>query len=139
MLQKAHDFGHSSSVFTYWCIHNATITWKFVEYPLLQQGSEDSVYRIGPFDVESCLIEHPAVVESAVVGKPDAERGEIVAAFVVLRPGQAASPELAHDLQQFTRERLSAHAYPREVLFVDDLPKTPSGKIQRYVLRQRVS
>ncbi len=96
-------------------------------------------YRIGPFDVESCLIEHPAVVESAVVGKPDAERGEIVAAFVVLRPGQAASPELAHDLQQFTRERLSAHAYPREVVFVDDLPKTPSGKIQRYVLRQRVS
>ncbi len=96
-------------------------------------------YRIGPFDVESCLIEHPAVAESAVIGKPDAERGEIVVAFVVLRPGHAGSPELVVELQQFARNRLSAHADPREVMFVDELPKTPSGKIQRFVLRQRAA
>jgi acetyl-CoA synthetase len=94
-------------------------------------------YRIGPFDVESCLIEHRAVAESGVVGKADAERGEIVVAFVVLHPDHTASPKLARELQTHTRERLSAHAYPREVVFVDALPKTPSGKIQRYVLREQ--
>ncbi|MEC9454683.1 MAG: AMP-binding protein [Pseudomonadota bacterium] len=94
-------------------------------------------YRIGPFDVESCLIEHPAVAESAVIGAPDAERGEIVVAYVVLRDGHNGSPELAQELQQFTRTRLSAHAYPRKVIFKDALPKTPSGKIQRFVLRQQ--
>ncbi len=94
-------------------------------------------YRIGPFDVESCLIEHPAVAESGVVGKADAERGEIVVAFVVLHPDYRASPELARELQDYTRERLSAHAYPREVMFVDALPKTPSGKIRRYLLREQ--
>jgi acetyl-CoA synthetase len=94
-------------------------------------------YRIGPFDVESCLIEHPAVAESGVVGKADAERGEIVVAFVVLSPDFNASPDLARELQEHTRKRLSAHAYPREVVFVDELPKTPSGKIRRYVLRER--
>ncbi len=94
-------------------------------------------YRIGPFDVESCLIEHPAVAESGVVGKPDAERGEIVVAFVVLHPDFEPSADLVRELQVYTRERLSAHAYPREVEFVDELPKTASGKIQRYVLRER--
>jgi acetyl-CoA synthetase len=94
-------------------------------------------YRIGPFDVESCLIEHPAVAESGVVGKLDAERGEIVVAFVVLHSDYNASPDLARELQDYTRERLSAHAYPRQVVFVDELPKTPSGKIRRYVLRER--
>ncbi len=106
------------------------------------QGRADDIilsagYRIGPFDVESCLIEHPAVAESAVVGKPDAERGEIVMAFVVLRSGHAGSPEPVDELQHYTRTRLSAHAYPREVVFVAALPKTPSGKIQRFVLRQQ--
>ncbi len=96
-------------------------------------------YRIGPFDVESALLEHPAVAESAVVGKPDAERGEIVKAFVVLRPGHEPSADLATEIQQLVRERLSAHAYPREVEFVTELPKTPSGKIQRYLLRQRAA
>ena len=96
-------------------------------------------YRIGPFDVESCLIEHPAVAESAVVGKPDAERGEAVFAFVVLSGGHNGSPELVTELQKFTRTRLSAHAYPREIAFVDGLPKTPSGKVQRFVLRQQLA
>jgi len=94
-------------------------------------------YRIGPFEVESCLIEHPAVAESAVIGKPDSERTELVKAYVVLRPGNAPTPELTTELEQFVKQRLSAHAYPREIEFVDALPKTPSGKIQRFLLRQQ--
>lgn len=94
-------------------------------------------YRIGPFDVESVIIEHPAVAEVAVVGKPDPERTEIVKAFVVLRKGHAPSDALAAELQQHVRKRLSLHAYPREVEFVDELPKTASGKVQRFLLRRR--
>ncbi|MEL7154456.1 MAG: AMP-binding protein, partial [Pseudomonadota bacterium] len=94
-------------------------------------------YRIGPFDVESCLIEHDAVLESAVVGKPDAERGQIVKAFVVLKGGIAASDDLSEELRLHVRNRLGGHAYPREIAFVEDLPKTPSGKIQRFLLRER--
>ncbi|HQT47437.1 MAG TPA: acyl-CoA synthetase [Acidocella sp.] len=94
-----------------------------------------SGYRIGPFDVESALIEHPAVVETAVIGKPDPERTEIVKAFVVLKPGVEPSDELAEALRQHVKHRLSAHAYPREIAFVEQLPKTPSGKIQRFILR----
>ena len=93
-------------------------------------------YRIGPFDVESCLIEHPSVLESGVVGKPDAERGHIVKAFVVLNQGFAASDELSEALRLHVRERLGGHAYPREIAFVGALPKTPSGKIQRFMLRE---
>jgi acetyl-CoA synthetase len=96
-----------------------------------------SGYRIGPFEVESALIEHPAVVEAAVVGKPDPDRTEIVKAFVVLAPGHAADAALAAALQAHVRERLSKHAYPREIAFVADLPKTPSGKIQRFLLRHQ--
>lgn len=103
-------------------------------------GRDDDVitsagYRIGPFDVESALLEHPAVAETAVIGKPDPERTEIVKAFVVLRPGYAATPELSETLRRQVRDRLSAHAYPREIEFVERLPKTPSGKIQRIILR----
>ncbi len=94
-------------------------------------------YRIGPFEVESCLIEHPAVAESAVIGRPDPERTEVVKAYVVLHPGNAPTPELTTELEQFVKQRLSAHAYPREIEFVDALPKTPSGKIQRFLLRQQ--
>ncbi len=94
-------------------------------------------YRIGPFDVESALIEHPAVVESAVVGKPDAERTELVKAFVVLKPGFAAGTKLADEIRDHVKARLSAVAYPREIEFVDSLPRTPSGKLQRFILRQQ--
>src|SRR6185437_11422743 len=94
-----------------------------------------SGYRIGPFDVESALIEHPAVADVAVVGKPDSERTEIIKAFVVLRGGHERSDALVKDLQRHVRERLSKHAYPREVEFLDVLPRTPSGKIQRFALR----
>ncbi|MBZ9995865.1 acyl-CoA synthetase [Mesorhizobium sp. BH1-1-4] len=95
-----------------------------------------SGYRIGPFDVESALIEHPAVTEAAVVGVPDPQRTEIVKAFVILAPAFKGSPELAEELAQHVRKRLSAHAYPREIDFVSELPKTPSGKIQRFLLRK---
>jgi acetyl-CoA synthetase len=92
-------------------------------------------YRIGPFEVESALVGHPAVAEAAVIGKPDPLRGEVVKAFVVLKPGVAPSDALADELRQCVKTRLAAHAYPREVAFVDQLPKTPSGKIQRFLLR----
>ena len=95
-----------------------------------------SGYRIGPFDVESALLEHPAVTEAAAVGVPDPERTEIVKAFVVLAKGVQGTPALAEELAQHVKKRLSAHAYPRLLDFVDDLPKTPSGKIQRFVLRK---
>lgn len=95
-----------------------------------------SGYRIGPFDVESALIEHPAVSEAAVIGVPDPERTEIVKAFVVLSKGFDGTPALADELSQHVKRRLSAHAYPRAIEFVDALPKTPSGKIQRFVLRK---
>lgn len=93
-------------------------------------------YRIGPFEVESALMQHPAVAESAAVGKPDELRGEIVTAFVVLKAGHASSDELANDLSQSVKKNLSAHAYPRAITFIDALPKTPSGKVQRFLLRQ---
>ncbi|WP_271412044.1 acyl-CoA synthetase [Pseudomonas sp. Q1-7] len=96
-----------------------------------------SGYRVGPFDVESALIEHPAVIEAAVIGKPDPERTELVKAFVVLQAGHEADDVLAEALQQYVRKRLSAHAYPREIEFVAELPKTPSGKIQRFLLRNQ--
>ncbi|SEN23114.1 acetyl-CoA synthetase [Pseudomonas sp. ok272] len=96
-----------------------------------------SGYRVGPFDVESALIEHPSVVEAAVVGKPDPERTELVKAFVVLGAQYRASPELAEELRQHVRKRLAAHSYPREIEFVSDLPKTPSGKLQRFILRNQ--
>ncbi|MDG0024751.1 acyl-CoA synthetase [Trinickia sp. Y13] len=95
-----------------------------------------SGYRIGPFDVESALIEHAAVSEAAVIGVPDPERTEIVKAFVVLSTGFEGTPALADELSQHVKRRLSAHAYPRAIDFVDALPKTPSGKIQRFVLRK---
>ena len=93
-------------------------------------------YRIGPFDVESCLIEHASVLESGVVGKPDAERGHIVKAFVVLNQGFEGSDDLSEELRLHVRNRLGAHAYPREIEFTQSLPKTPSGKIQRFLLRE---
>ena len=94
-------------------------------------------YRIGPFDVESVLVTHDQVAEAAVIGVPDQLRGEVIEAFVVLRdPGQDTA-ELAGELQQLVKDKFAAHAYPRRVHFVDALPKTPSGKVQRYILRQQ--
>lgn len=96
-----------------------------------------SGYRVGPFDVESTLLECAEVLESAVIGKPDPERTEIVKAFVVLKPQYIGSDELNLKLQDYVRSRLSKHSYPREIEFVESLPKTSSGKIQRNLLKQQ--
>lgn len=94
-------------------------------------------YRISPFDVESVLVTHPAVVEAAVVGAPDELRGEVLVAYVVLGETSLQERDLEVELQQLVKAQYAAHAYPRRVYVVDGLPKTPSGKVQRYVLRER--
>jgi acetyl-CoA synthetase/medium-chain acyl-CoA synthetase len=94
-------------------------------------------YRIGPFEVESALLEHSAVVESAVVASPHAERGAIVKAFVKLRPGVQPSAALVRELQEHVKRTTAPYKYPREIEFIDELPKTVSGKIRRIELRQR--
>ena len=93
-------------------------------------------YRIGPFEVESACVEHPAVQEAAAVASPDPKRGDIVKAFVVLSDGHEPSEETASEIKSFVRGHLSAYAYPREIEFVDDLPKTLTGKIRRIELRE---
>jgi acetyl-CoA synthetase len=94
-------------------------------------------YRIGPFEVESACIEHPAVREAAAVASPDERRGSVVKAFIVLADGYEAGDALADEIKAFVRDRLSAYAYPRRVEFVKDLPKTLTGKIRRIELRER--
>ena len=96
-----------------------------------------SGYRIGPSEIEDCLIKHPAVALAAVVGKPDSVRTEIVKAFIVPKQGHEPSAALAADIQSFVRTRLSAHEYPREVAFVEALPMTTTGKIIRRLLREQ--
>lgn len=105
-------------------------------------GRDDDVitssgFRIGPGEIEDCLIRHPAVALAAVVGKPDPVRTEIVKAFVVLKPGHASSDTLATEIQQFVRSRLSAHEYPREVAFIEQMPMTTTGKVIRRMLREK--
>jgi acetyl-CoA synthetase len=107
-------------------------------------GRDDDVitsagYRIGPGEIEDCLIGHPAVALAAVVGKPDPLRTEIVKAFVTLRPGHAASEALAGEIRRHVRTRLSAAEYPREIAFVDEIPLTTTGKVIRRVFRDRVA
>ncbi|MRV72041.1 AMP-binding protein [Duganella sp. FT92W] len=94
-------------------------------------------YRIGPFEIESVLTLHPAVAECAVIAVPDMVRGEVIEAYVVPHQGNAASVELEKELQRWVKERYAAHAYPRKVHFAQHLPKTASGKVQRFVLREQ--
>ena len=103
-------------------------------------GRDDDVitssgYRIGPGEIEDCLIRHPAIALAAVVGKPDALRTEIVKAFLVLKPGFAPSDALVAEIQGFVRKQLAAHEYPREIAFRTELPMTTTGKIIRRLLR----
>jgi acetyl-CoA synthetase len=117
--------------------------WRDADGYLWFEGRDDDVitssaYRIGPFEVESALIEHPAVAEAAVVGKDDPERTQIVTAFLVLAPGHEGTDELARELQRHTRELTAPYKYPREIHFVDELPKTVSGKIRRSQLREQL-
>jgi len=105
-------------------------------------GRDDDVitsagYRIGPSEIEDCLIRHPAVALAAAVGKPDELRTEIVKAFIVLKPGHQASPALATEIQTFVRKHLSAHEYPREVAFINEMPMTTTGKVIRRLLRDQ--
>jgi len=105
-------------------------------------GRDDDVisssgFRIGPGEIEDCLIRHPAVALAAVVGKPDTVRGEIVKAFIVLKRGRKASDALAAEIQGFVKTRLAAHEYPREVAFVEAMPMTTTGKVIRRLLRER--
>jgi acetyl-CoA synthetase len=93
--------------------------------------------RVGPFEVESALIEHEAIVEAGVIGKPDELRGNIIKAFIVLSPGYVDSPELKEEIQKFVKKKLAGHAFPREIEVVKSLPKTRSGKIMRRLLRAR--
>jgi acetyl-CoA synthetase len=109
---------------------------------LWYQGRSDDVfkaagYRIGPSEIENCLVKHPAVANAAVVPKPDAERGALVKAYVVLAPGHAGSRELEHELQAHVRGKLAPYEYPKEIEFIDALPMTTTGKVQRRVLRLR--
>jgi acetyl-CoA synthetase len=109
---------------------------------LWYQGRSDDViksagYRIGPAEIESCLVKHPAVANAAVIGKPDATRGAIVKAFIVLQPGQQPSKQLEEDIRQHVRGRLAPYEYPKEIEFIDALPMTTTGKVQRKELRKR--
>ncbi len=105
-------------------------------------GREDDVIktageRVGPFEVESALIDHKAVIEAGVIGKPDPDRGQIIKAFVVLAEGYKPTDELKKEIQQFVKANYAGHAYPRELEFVESLPKTRSGKIMRRVLKAK--
>jgi acetyl-CoA synthetase len=97
---------------------------------------KSSGYRIGPFEVESALLEHPAVLECAVTAVPDPERGQVVKATVVLAKGRTGSPELAKELQDHVKRTTAPYKYPRVVEFVAELPKTISGKIRRVEIRE---
>jgi acetyl-CoA synthetase len=108
---------------------------------LWYQGRSDDViksagYRIGPAEIESCLVKHPAVANAAVIGKPDAARGAIVKAFIVLQQGYAPSSSLVDEIQAHVRGRLAPYEYPREVEFIEALPMTTTGKVQRKELRK---
>ena len=107
---------------------------------LWYQGRSDDVfkssgYRIGPSEIENCLVQHPAVANAVVVPKPDAERGAVVKAYVVLAAGVVGDDALVQALQQHVRARLAPYEYPKEIEFIDQLPMTTTGKVQRRVLR----
>ena len=122
-----------------WCRTGDTAVMDADGY-LWYQGRSDDVfkaagYRIGPSEIENCLVKHPAVANAAVVPKPDAERGAVVKAYVVLAAGHAASDALVQALQQHVRGQLAPYEYPKEIEFTDALPMTTTGKVQRRVLR----
>ncbi len=109
---------------------------------LWYQGRADDMfkaagYRIGPTEIENCLLKHAAVANAAVVPSPDDTRGNIVKAFIVLAPGHAPALALEQDIQQHVRRFLAPYEYPKEIEFIDALPMTTTGKVQRRVLRER--
>ncbi|PPE69768.1 AMP-binding protein [Caldimonas thermodepolymerans] len=124
-----------------WCRTGDTAVMDEDGY-LWYQGRSDDVfkvagYRIGPSEIENCLVKHPAVANAAVVPKPDPERGALVKAYVVLAPGHTGDEALVQALQQHVRGRLAPYQYPKEIEFIDALPMTTTGKVQRRLLRLR--
>jgi len=124
-----------------WCRTGDTAVMDEAGY-LWYQGRSDDVfkaagYRIGPSEIENCLVKHPAVANAAVVPKPDTERGAVVKAYVVLAPGHLASRALEQELQAHVRGKLAPYEYPKEIEFIDALPMTTTGKVQRRLLRLR--
>jgi acetyl-CoA synthetase len=124
-----------------WC-RTGDLAMRDAQGYLWYRGRADDVfksagYRIGPSEIENCLVKHPAVANAAVVPKPDAERGNLVKAYVVLAAGFAPSDELVAQLQQHVRGLLAPYEYPKEIEFIDQLPMTTTGKVQRRVLRLR--
>jgi acetyl-CoA synthetase len=124
-----------------WCRTGDTAVMDDAGY-LWYQGRSDDVfkaagYRIGPSEIENCLVKHPAVANAAVVPKPDPERGALVKAYVVLASGHLASRQLEQELQAHVRGKLAPYEYPKEIEFIEALPMTTTGKVQRRVLRLR--
>jgi len=122
-----------------WC-RTGDLATRDADGYLWYQGRADDVfkaagYRIGPSEIENCLVKHPAVINAAVVPKPDAERGALVKAYVVLAPNVAASGDLIVALQEHVKGKLAPYEYPKEIEFIDALPMTTTGKVQRRVLR----
>ncbi len=122
-----------------WC-RTGDLATRDADGYLWYQGRADDVfkaagYRIGPSEIENCLVKHPAVANAAVVPKPDAERGAVVKAYVVLAPGHVAGDELVKQLQAHVKGKLAPYEYPKEIEFIDALPMTTTGKVQRRVLR----
>jgi acetyl-CoA synthetase len=122
-----------------WC-RTGDIATRDAEGYLWYQGRADDVfksagYRIGPSEIENCLVKHPAVANAAVVPKPDRERGALVKAYVVLAVGFEASDALVQALQTHVRGQLAPYEYPKEIEFIAELPMTTTGKVQRRVLR----
>ena len=136
-----NDAGTKAKYSGEWC-RTGDMAHMDVDGYLWYEGRSDDViksagYRIGPAEVESCLIQHSAVLMAAVIGKPDAERGAIVKAFIVLAAGFAPTEKLEKSLAMHVRGRLAPYEYPKEFEFVSELPMTTTGKIQRRVLRDR--
>jgi len=140
-----HNDGATRAKFTgdpddSWCRTGDTAVMDDDGYLWYQGRSDDMFksagYRIGPSEVENCLVKHPAVANAAVVPKPDAERGALVKAFVVLAEGATASAELIAQLQAHVRGKLAPYEYPKEIEFINALPMTTTGKVQRGVLRR---
>ena len=122
--------------------HTGDTAWRDEDGYIYYVGRNDDIikssgYRIGPFEVESALLEHPAVVESAVTGVPDPIRGFAVKATVVLAKGYAGSPELTKELQEHVKKVTAPYKYPRIIEYVESLPKTISGKIRRVEIREK--
>ena len=124
-----------------WCRTGDTATMDADGYLWYQGRSDDCFkaagYRIGPSEIENCLVKHEAVANAAVVPKPDSERGAVVKAYVVLAPGFHGDAALVEALQQHVRGKLAPYEYPKEIEFIDTLPMTTTGKVQRRILRLR--